>query len=318
MPLEPEAQAYIDRLAAMNAPALEKMAPADARAQMREMIPALGEPEAVAAVADRTLPGPVGEIPVRVYTPERAATLPVLVYFHGGGWVIGDIETHDGLCRSLARSSGSLIVSVDYRLAPEHKYPAAVEDAYAATRWVAENAVSLGADPERIAVGGDSAGGNLAAVAALMARERGGPRLTFQLLIYPVTDHSFDTPSYHENAEGCLLRREAMAWFWNQYLSRPEEGKEPHASPLRAPDLSGLPPALVITAEYDPLRDEGEAYARWLEAAGVPVTLTRHDGMIHGFLPQGRAAIDEAGAALAEAFAGAPSRGHAARGNIAP
>jgi acetyl esterase len=201
-----------------------------------------------------------------------------------------------------------VVASVDYRRAPEHKYPVAAEDAFAATRWIAAHAAHLGLEARRLAVGGDSAGGNLAAAVTLMARERGGPPLGFQLLVYPVTCHGFDTPSYRECADGYLLTRDGMRWFWGHYLGRAEEGGQPHASPLLAPDLAGLPPALVITAEYDPLRDEGEAYAARLREAGVSVTLTRYPGMIHGFfrmlnfVDQARAARDESAAALRKAL----------------
>jgi len=238
----------------------------------------------VAAVKDLEIPGPAGGIPVRVYRPSERSDLPVLVYFHGGGWAICGLETHDVTCRQLANGAGCVVVSVDYRLAPAPRFPAAPEDCFAALGWVAQNAAAIGADPTRIAIGGDSAGGNLAAVVALMARDRSGPRLCHQLMIYPVTDHAFDTPSYRENAEGPLLTRETMRAFWKLYLAGEPDGKNPYASPLRAADLSGLPPAHVITAEYDPLRDEGEAYASRLAAAGVPVVVRRYDGMVHGFV----------------------------------
>jgi acetyl esterase len=312
MPLDPRAQEYLDRLAALGAPPLNRMTPEEARADMRARTADLGEPEPVAAVENVMAAGPAGEIPVRLYTPSGRGPFPVVVYFHGGGWVIGDIDTHDALCRSLANAAGCQVANVGYRLAPEHKYPAAAEDSYAATRWIAENAAALGADGARIAVAGDSAGGNLAAAVALMARDRGGPRLAFQLLVYPITDHSYDTPSYRENAEGYLLTRDIMVWFWDCYLASPEEGRQPYASPLQAPSLSGLPPAMVITAEYDPLRDEGEAYARRLDEAGVPVTLKRYGSIFHGFilltrdLDQAREAVDEAGRALREALQWAP------------
>jgi len=207
----------------------------------------------------------------------------VLVYLHGGGWVLCSIETHDPTCRELANGAGCVVVSVGYRLAPEHRFPAPAEDCYAALEWVARNTASLGGDPARIALGGDSAGGNLTAAVTLMARDRGGPRLVHQLLVYPVLDHAFDTDSYRENADGLLLTRDMMRSFWASYLAREEDGRHPYASPLRASDLAGLPPAHVITAEYDPLRDEGEAYARRLAAAGVPCVQRRYDGMIHGF-----------------------------------
>jgi acetyl esterase len=262
----------------------------------------------VAIVKDLEIPGPAGRIPVRVYRPSERAELPVLVYLHGGGWAICSLETHDASCRELANAADCVVVSVDYRLAPEHRFPAAPEDCYAALTWTARNAPSLGADSRRLAIGGDSAGGNLSAVVALMARDREGPRLCHQLLVYPVTDHSFDTDSYRENADAPILTREIMQGFWGLYLSRAEDGRHPYASPLRAEDLSGLPPAHVITAEYDPLRDEGEAYARRLSAAGVPVEQRRFDGMVHGFFGFGelidlaREAVDDAARELRRAF----------------
>ncbi|HIG00948.1 MAG TPA: alpha/beta hydrolase, partial [Myxococcales bacterium] len=217
-----------------------------------------------------------------------------------GGFVIGDLDTHDGTCRELAVGAECLVVSVDYRLAPEHPFPAAPEDCYAATAWLAEHCAELGGDPARLAVGGDSAGGNLAAAVALMARERGGPPLAHQLLIYPVTDYGFDTASYRENAEGYMLTRPLMEWFWNHYLADPAQGDNELASPLRAASLAQLPPATVITAEFDPLRDEGEAYAQRLSEAGVKTEMTRYDGVFHGFFGMG-AAIDKAKQAVDEA-----------------
>jgi acetyl esterase len=245
---------------------------------------------------------------VRIYTPEGAPPHPLLVFFHGGGFVICNVDSHDGTCRLLCNGAGCLVVSVDYRLAPEAKFPAAPEDCYAATCWAAENAAALGADPQRLAVAGDSAGGNLAAVVPLMARERGGPELAHQLLVYPVTNHAFDTPSYQEHAEGGLLSRKMMIWFWQHYLEKPEDGQNPLASPLRASDLRGLPSATVITAEYDPVRDEGEAYAARLREAGVPTVLTRYDGMMHGFfsmsgfIDRAEEAVSQAAEALRNAF----------------
>ena len=273
------------------------------------MVALAGEPESIARIENRTVPGPAGQIPVRIYTPVGTAPFPVLVYFHGGGWVIGNLDTHDGICRSLANRVGCLVVSVDYRLAPEHRFPAAPEDCYAATRWLAEHAGSLGGDKGRIAVGGDSAGGNLAAVVALMARDRGGPKLAFQLLVYPATDTDFETRSYRENSEGYFLTRADMVWFWNHYAPRDEDRRNPYAAPLRAASLRGLPPALVITAEFDPLCDDGNAYAARLREDGVPVRLSQQDGLIHGFfqmgavIDRGRASVDEASRALKDAFA---------------
>jgi acetyl esterase len=291
---------------------VEESTPAEAREAIRARTAALGPFEDVAAVADHRVPVAGGEITVRLYAPEGPGPHPVLVYYHGGGWVIGDLYTHDGVCRSLANAARCAVASVDYRLAPESKYPVPVEDSYTALRWVVANAARLGVDPRRVAVGGDSAGGNLATVVALLARERGGPALVHQLLIYPVTDHGFETPSYVENATGYVLTREGMRWFWNHYLAREAQGREAHASPLRAPSLAGLPPALVITAEHDPLRDEGEAYAGRLRDAGVPVTLTRYTGMFHGFvrmariLDKARTALDEIAGSLQKAFATGP------------
>lgn len=232
---------------------------------------------------DEAADGPGGPIPLRLYTPRAPGPRPGLIWFHGGGWVTGSLDSHDGLCRQLALDTGAVVVAVDYRLAPEHRFPAAVEDALAATRWVADRAARLGIDAGRLAVGGDSAGGNLAAVVSAIARD-GGPPLCWQLLVYPITDCDLDTPSYRENAVGYLLTRAGMAWFWDHYLPDPASRAHPHASPLRAPDLSNLPPAYVITAEYDPLRDEGESYARRLRDAGVPTRLDRFEGMVHGFL----------------------------------
>lgn len=284
MPLEPDVQAFLEELRALNAPPFCSITPAEARAAVLADVPNMDPPEAVARIEDRVMPGPAGPIPFRVYVPEGSGPFPVLVYYHGGGWVLCDVSVYDSVCTRLANGAHCLVVSVGYRLAPEHKYPAAAEDAYAALQWVAENAEQLEGDAQRVAVGGDSAGGNLAAVVSLMARDRGARRPVFQLLLYPVTDYSFDTPSYRENAEGLLLTRNDMQWFWGHYLARPEDGSQPYASPLRAADVSGLPPAMVVTAEYDPLRDEGEAYAARLRQAGVDVTLTRYDGLIHAFI----------------------------------
>ena len=309
MPLDPQAKAVLDQFASMGGPQLHEMSVAQARELILGMVALAGEPESVARIENRTVPGPAGQIPVRIYTPVGTAPFPVLVYFHGGGWVIGNLDTHDGICRSLANRVGCLVVSVDYRLAPEHPFPAAPEDCYAATRWLAEHAGSLGGDKGRIAVGGDSAGGNLAAVVALMARDRGGPKLAFQLLVYPATDTDFETRSYRENSEGYFLTRADMVWFWNHYAPRDEDRRNPYAAPLRAASLRGLPPALVITAEFDPLCDDGNAYAARLREDGVPVRLSQQDGLIHGFfqmgavIDRGRASVDEASRALKDAFA---------------
>ncbi len=310
MAVDPQVQALLDQMAAAGAPPFESLSPEQAREMIVQMAELAGPPEDVANVEDRTVPGPGGEIPVRVYTPEGSGPFPVLLYYHGGGWVIGNIATVDAPCRALANGAQCVVVSVDYRLAPEHKFPAAADDCYAATRYVAEHAGDFNIDPSRLAVGGDSAGGNLAAVVALMAKDRGGPSIAYQLLIYPVTDHSYDTASYRDNAEGYMLTKNGMEWFWNHYLSSPRDSRNPYASPLRAEKVAGLPPAMVITAEFDPLRDEGEAYAARLREAGVPVIMRRYDGMIHGFfqmggvIERGKGVIRESCEALRAAFTG--------------
>ncbi len=307
MPLDPEAKMLLEQLTTVVRP-FEELSVEEARAAIVTLSAAAGEGEPVARVENRTLPGPRGEIPVRVYTPEGRAPFPVLVYFHGGGWVIGNLETHDGLCRHLANAAHCVVVSVDYRLAPEHPFPASGEDAYAATRWVAGNAAALGGDAKRIAVGGDSAGGNLSAVVSLMARDRGGPPIVFQLLVYPATDLPSANMSYRENGEGYFLTAKSMHWFFAHYCGANPDASDPYLCPLRAKNLGGLPPALVVTAEFDPLRDEGEAYAARLREAGVRTKLTRYPGMIHGFfgmgplLTQARAATREAADALRSAF----------------
>jgi acetyl esterase len=308
MPLDPQAKAFLDQLAAAGAPPLNALPVAESRQALRTLF-STSAPEPVHKVEDRQVPGPAGRIPVRIYTPQGTGPLPVLVYFHGGGWVLGDLETHDGTCRTLANAAGCLVIAVDYRLAPEHKFPAAPEDCYAVTKWVVLNAASFGWDPTKIAVGGDSAGGNLTAAVALMAADRGAPTLVYQLLIYPVTNYTLDTPSYRENADGYLLTRDAMQWFWGHYLANESDGQNAYASPLRARDCRRVPPALVITAEFDPLRDEGEAYAARLREAGVPVEVKRYNGMIHGFfslghvMEQGKKAVADAAAGLRAAFA---------------
>jgi acetyl esterase len=232
------------------------------------------------------------------------------VYYHGGGWVIGNLDTHDGSARGICNASACVVVSVDYRLAPEHRFPVPAEDAYSAAKWISDHVEEFGAQAPRlqVAIAGESAGGNLAAAVALMAKDRGGPQFFFQLLVYPVMDYGADTPSYRENGEGYFLTKSSMDWYWGHYLKAPEDGSHPYASPLKAEDLSGLPPALVITAEYDPLRDEGEAYASRLKEAGVPAICTRYPGMMHGFFNQpndiddARKAYAEAGAALKKAL----------------
>lgn len=309
MAIDPQVQAFLKELEQLHTPPFNKLTPEQARAIATASVATLEPPQPVARIENHQVLGHGGLVPIRIYVPKGPDPLPVFVYYHGGGWVLGDVDTHESLCTAIANAAGCIVVSVDYRLAPEHKFPAAVDDAYAATRWVADNAASFGGDPARLAVGGDSAGANLAAVVCLMARDRGMFQPVLQVLIYPVTDYSFHTPSYLENAEGYLLTREDMRWFWGHYLADAEDGDHPYASPLRASSLSGLPAALVITAEYDPLRDEGEAYAARLRTAGVPVTLSRYDGMIHAFIrltnrfDKARAAVREVADALKQAFA---------------
>jgi acetyl esterase len=295
MPLHPALKPVLEQLEALPGPKLHELPPEQARLAFAAL--PLPAPEiALPEVRDLRIPGPAGEIPLRLYRP-REGRLPVLVYFHGGGWVIGDLESHDPVCRELAQRSGCAVLAVHYRLAPEHPYPAAVEDCFAATCWVAEHAAELDLAGDRLAVGGDSAGGNLAAVVSLLARDRGGPRLRLQLLVYPVTDADFTRASYAENGRGFFLERPMMDWFWGHYVPDPARRREPECAPLRAVNLVGLPPALVLTAEFDPLRDEGEAYAVRLAAAGVPTEQVRYAGMIHGFYQMG-GLLEDARAAL--------------------
>src|SRR3954468_5410985 len=303
MPLLPEVEQLLAALDAAGLPPFEHMTVPQAREAAKGFIDLQGEPEEI-ATEDRTIPGPAGDIPVRVYTPAGDGPKPVIVYFHGGGWVIGDLDVCDNPVRRIANRTGAVVVSVDYRLAPEHVYPAAFDDSYAATAWVAEHAAELGGDPERIATCGDRAGATLAAAVAIAARDRQGPRLAAQLLLYPVTDFNFTTGSYEQNGEGYLLTKGSMQWFWAHYLGAQELGKDAYACPARADNLVGLPPAFVATAEFDPLRDEGEAYAANLRTAGVDVTAKRYDGMLHGFAwtlgatPSGAVLIDDLATAL--------------------
>lgn len=281
MSVDPVVAAILAQNAEAGAPPMSSLSPADARAAYLAMqAPALEL--TLAKVEDRTIDGPEGPIGIRIYTPEGPGPFPLHVHYHGGGWVIGDLDTHDRDCRTLAREAGCIVVAVDYRLAPGHPFPAAPEDCYAATCWAADHAESLGARSGAITVGGDSAGGNLAAVVCLMAKARGGPHIALQLLIYPVTDHDFTLPSYTENGEGYLLTLETMQWFWDLYCPL-EQRDDWRACPSKAASLEGLPEAVIMTAQYDPLRDEGHAYGDALKAAGVPVTVKCFDGMIHSF-----------------------------------
>jgi acetyl esterase len=310
MPLDPQIKALIDQIASLNAPLLWEMTPGEARNSFRTMALMAGKGEDVASVEDRTIEVPSGPLPVRIYKPTEETPLPVLVFFHGGGFVIGDLDTHDRTCRELANRAGCMVIAVDYRLAPEHRFPDGVVDACTSLEWVARHAAELGGDPQRLAVGGDSAGGNLAAVTTLWAREVGIP-LRFQLLFYPAVDMESDEyPSREENSQGYMLDKEAQEWFVGHYFGEnPPDLTNWRLAPIRAASHADLPPALIITAEFDPLRDEGAAYARTLEAAGVPATVTCYEGMIHGFVglspfvASAHKAVDEAGAALRQALA---------------
>jgi acetyl esterase len=303
--LHPQCKAFLDQLAAMGGRPMHEMTPAEARGL--GLPPELAGPERpVHSVVNRTVPGGGGQVPVRVYTPTSGRRLPGLIYFHGGGFILGTLDSCDRVCRDLAHLSGRVVVSVDYRLAPEHPFPAAVEDACAATKYVLEHAGEFGIDENQIAIGGESAGANLAAVTALKLRGTGARPLTFQLLVYPQVDFLDDSPSMREFANGHFITSDLLAYFERHYLGSAQDRRHQDASPLSA-DLRGLPAAFVVTAECDPLRDQGETYARKLAEAGVPVTQKRYDGMIHpffslaGIIDGGREAIGDAAAALREA-----------------
>ena len=313
MALDPDAARVLEMVWLSGRPPYETLTAPEARALFvaaREVL--APDPAPVAEVRELSALGPGGEvIPMRLYrgtTTASGGMPPALVFFHGGGWVIGDLDTHDSLCRHLANAALSVVISVDYRLAPEHKFPAAVEDSFAATSWVAEQAAALGIDRERLAVGGDSAGGNLAAVVSLLARDRRAPPLRYQVLLYPAVDCGMTHASHQRFAEGYLLTRPTIQWFYDQYLRGPGDIDDWRASPLRAPDLSGVPPALVLTAGNDVLCDEGEAYARRLQQHGVPVRHQQFPNQIHGFLTMGKIvqaahpALDEVAAALRAAW----------------
>jgi acetyl esterase len=308
--LDPRVEAMLQQQEEQGIPALETMTPEKARAFIVTAAKEIaGPPKDVAAVEELNAIGTGGQIPIRVYTPRGEGPFPVLIYYHGGGWVFGNLDTHDNVCRFLSEGAGCVVVSVDYRLAPENKFPAAVEDAYAASQWVKYNVSFINGDLTRIAVGGDSAGATLAAVVASMFRDKPGPQPVLQLLAYPSTNlSSFDTDSYRECGEGYGLTKAALEWFRGHYLEKEEDRLNPHVSPLLAEDLSGLAPALVLTAEFDVLKDEGKAYADRLQQAGVAVTYKEYPGMIHAGVAWAAAldlvsdALNEAVTALHSAF----------------
>lgn len=311
MSLDPQAEEFLAKLATMNVPPIYTLTPDQARATVYRIPPPY---DPIAQTWDHEVANSHGVVPVRIYVPGTTVTqtdapLPILVFYHGGGWMLGQLDDYDHLCRRLANQFKAVVVSVGYRLSPEFRFPVGLNDCYSATVWASEHAREFGADPHKLVVLGDSAGGNLAAAVCLMARDRGGPSIAFQLLIYPVTDHDFQTKSYLENATGFMLTREAMMWFWRAYLPEQQSQIDPLAAPLRA-NLENLPPGHVITAEFDPLRDEGESYAIRLKAAGNNVSHKRYNGMIHGFVrridlfDQASLAIQEMAAVVNQALNG--------------
>jgi acetyl esterase len=303
MPLDPQAQAYVDQLKQFNID-WATLTVAQARGMAAQLMAIRPPGEPVARVEDCLIPGPGGELAIRIYTPQGAGPFPILVYFHTGGWTIANDQ--DPLCRKITNRAGCIVVAVDYRLAPEHPFPAAPEDCYVATKWTAEHAAEFGGDPARLAIGGSSAGGNMTAAVALLARERGGPKLAFQVPMFPVTDFRLDSPSMKELGEDFPPTSAQMRWIKQQYLPDEAAATNPLASPLLAPDLSGLPPALIITAEYDPLRDEGEAFGKRLQEAGIQAKVSCYTGLIHDFQDSfeepGNRVVDEIAAALRIAF----------------
>ncbi|HJZ46626.1 MAG TPA: alpha/beta hydrolase [Roseiflexaceae bacterium] len=310
MPLDPQAQEWLDAAAASGLPPIHFLRVADARQRMATALTANVELQDIYKAEDRLIPGPDTDIPIRIYTPNNAKSLPILVFIHGGGGVINSITTHERLCRLIANQAECIVVSVDYRLAPEYKFPAGLLDSYTATRWVFDNATDKGGDVHRIAIGGDSTGAQIAAGVTLLARDRNGPTVIYQVLAYPATDYYLPgTSSIQEYATGYTLTRDMMIWFWNHYIHSNTDLNRPYLCPLRAKSLANLPPALIVTANYDPLRDEGKKYAERLEEAGVTVTYKNYEGMMHGFLLQpsvgaGVSAISEIATTLRRAFSG--------------
>ena len=311
MALDPIVKAFIDQMALQPGPKMYELPAPAARLMFAGLMELAGPRDVpIGKTQNLTCPGPGGDIPLRIYTPvaPSAETLPALVFFHGGGFVIGNIDTHDGLCRMLANEAGVRVVSVDYRLAPENKYPAAIEDAYAALTFVETNAAKLGIDANHLAVGGDSAGGAITAVMTQMAKEKGGPAIAFQLLFFPVTQIGEETPSLRNYAEGFVLERAGLNWFYDCYVPKGIERKDPTISPLNAASLEGLPPAYLVVAEYDPLHDEGLRYGEKLKAAGVSCEIVDYPGLVHDFiyfqsvLPQAATALKAAAQAVKKAL----------------
>lgn len=303
MPLDPQAQAFVTSVTDAGFRPFETMTPAEARMAIRPFGTLGGAPEGVASIDHTFIPGLTADLPVWIYRPDGGGDgpMPGLIFFHGSGWVIGNVEVCDCVSRSLANRTGCVVFAVNYQKAPEHKFPVPLDDCYVATRWVFDNASALGLDAARIGVIGDSAGGNLAAAVTLRARDEGGPKIAYQVLVHPAVQYGWDTPSAVANAEGYLIQRASLEWFWNHYVSSPSDALHPYCSPLAARDHSNLPPAFIACAEYDPICDDGRHYAEKLRAAGVPVEFRLYEGMIHGFLwmsgifDQSKALLDEIG-----------------------
>ena len=282
MPIDPHTQGLLEAMQAQGLKSFEQMSVEEARGSVETFAGLQAEPQEVKQVIEQSVEGEGGPLKVRIFVPDVAGPLPVLVYYHGGGWVGGSLAVADEPCRALANRNGAIVVAATYRLSPEAKFPAATNDVYSVLCWASAHAAEFGGDPARLGVMGDSAGGNLAAVAAMMARDRGTPAVKAQILTYPVIQRDGNFASREENREGYLLTTAGIAWFWDQYLAKDEDATNPLASPIMAESLAGLPPALIMTAEFDPIRDEGESYGHALEKAGVPVTVQRFDGLIHG------------------------------------
>ncbi|MES3517508.1 MAG: alpha/beta hydrolase [Natronomonas sp.] len=308
--LDPQVEEFLHGLSEQGLPPLYRLSLAEARETYRNLSVSSDPIETVGSVENHTIPGPAGEIPVRVYRPAEKGPFPPVVFFHGGGWMLGDLDTHDGLCRVLANEANCVVVSVGYRLAPENRFPDGLEDCYAATRWVDNNAETIGAESGALAVAGDSAGANLAVAVGLLARDRGGPDIDHLTLAYPVTSYDFQTDSYEENAQGYFLTRKDMERFWSGYLRSESDGTHPYASPLRAERLEELPASFVLTCGFDPLRDDGRRLIERLSEAGVRTRHLEYDDMIHGFLTmlsdpgldRARTAIEEIGEVIRTEF----------------